>query len=101
MGIGRRGSRVAIAAACLLALSACGGSKAVAQSDVEGQASEQLAAQVGQKPDKIECPGDLKAEVDTTMRCELTAGGDSIGLTVTVTSVDGDNVKFDVEVDEK
>ncbi|NNH71091.1 hypothetical protein HLB23_14655 [Nocardia uniformis] len=34
------------------------------------------------------------------MRCTLTAGGDTLGLTVTVTSVDGDNVKYDVEVDE-
>ncbi|WP_307644745.1 DUF4333 domain-containing protein [Nocardia uniformis] len=39
-------------------------------------------------------------KVGTTMRCTLTAGGDTLGLTVTVTSVDGDNVKYDVEVDE-
>jgi len=35
------------------------------------------------------------------MRCELFAGGESIGLTVTVTSVDGSDVKFDVNVDQQ
>lgn len=83
-----------------LMLSACG-SKAVAQSDVEEQVKDQLTKTVGQTPDKIECPGDLKAEVGTTMRCTLSAGGDSIGLTVEVTSVEGDNVKFGIEVDQQ
>jgi len=97
----RTGRAGVVAGVMLLALSACGGTKSVAQADVEKQAGEELAKVVGQKPDKIECPGDLKAEVGTEMRCELFAGGESIGLTVTVTSVDGSDVKFDVNVDQQ
>jgi len=85
----------------LLALSACGDSNAVAQADVEKQASDELTKVVGQKPDKIECPGDLEGKVGTEMRCELFSGGESIGLTVRVTSVDGGDVKFDVQVDQQ
>lgn len=86
----------------LLLLSACGGgAKAVSQAEVEKQVSEQLAAQVGQTPDSVDCPGDLSAEKGTTMRCSLTAGTDTLGVTLTVTAVEGTNVKFDIQVDEK
>lgn len=34
------------------------------------------------------------------MRCELTAGSDTLGLTVTVTSVEDTTVNFDIEVDD-
>ena len=95
-----RTALTAVAAATLL-LAGCGsGTKAVSQEQVESRVSEQLTKQVGQKPDTISCPGDLKAEKGTTMRCKLTAGSDTLGLTVTVTSVDGSNVKFDIQVDE-
>ncbi len=35
------------------------------------------------------------------MRCTLTAGADEVGLTVTVTEVDGERVDFDIEVDDE
>lgn len=41
--------------------------------------------EVGQRPDKINCRGDLAGKVGETMRCTLSAGTDEIGLTVTVT----------------
>jgi predicted thioesterase len=34
------------------------------------------------------------------MTCDLTAGGQSLPVTVTVTSVDGSTVNFDIEVAE-
>lgn len=80
-------------------LTACG-SAAVPAVDVQTQISEQLAAQVGQAPDSVTCPGDLPAEVGATMTCELTAGKDQLPVMVTVTSVDGTNVAFDIEVGE-
>ena len=90
-----------VVAAATLLLAGCGSStKSVSQEQVETRISEQLTKQVGQKPDTISCPGDLKAEKGTTMRCKLTSGGTSLGLTVKVTSVDGSNVKFDIQVDE-
>ena len=86
----------------MLALSSCGDSTpTVKQADVEKEVSTQLEKQVGQAPDDISCPGDLKGKVGTKMRCTLTAGGDELGVSVNVTSVDGDNVKFDIQVDQE
>lgn len=71
---------------------------ALAQADVEQQVSDQLAAQVGQTPDDITCPGDLPAEVGATMTCLLTAGTDTIDVYLTVTAVDGMDVGYDIKV---
>ncbi|HXH80145.1 DUF4333 domain-containing protein [Nocardioides sp.] len=84
----------------VFALSACGAG-VVAEKDVEKGVSEQLTESVGQAPDDIDCPGDLEAEVGTTMRCTLTAGPDELGLTVTVTEVDGSDINDEVEVDQE
>jgi hypothetical protein len=59
-----------------------------------------LEKQVGARPDDVACPGDLKGEIGETMRCELTAGTDKLGVTVKVTEVDGTDVKYSAEVDE-
>ena len=74
----------------------------VKKADVEKQVSDQLTQKVGQTPKSVTCPGDLAAQTGTTMRCILTADdGTTIGLTVTVTSVDTStgNVSFDIKVD--
>lgn len=81
-------------------LSGCG-DVTVSKGTVEKTVSERLEAQVGQKPDKIECPGDLSAKVGETMKCTLTAGTDELGVNVKVTEVDGTDVKFDIQVDEQ
>lgn len=73
----------------------------VSKADLQNTVSETLTKQVGQKPDKIDCPGPIKAEKGQQTRCVLTAGGDRLGLTVTVTSVQGSDVKFNVQVDKK
>jgi hypothetical protein len=63
--------------------------------------SEKLAATTGQPKPDVTCPNDLAAKVGTTTRCTLTAGDDStLGVTVKVTSVDGDQINFDYQVDE-
>ncbi len=89
------------AATGLLLLSGCSSEKKVDKDDVAKQISTQLESQVGQAPEKVECPEDLKAEKDATLTCTLTDGSDSYGVKVTVTSVDGDNVKFDIKVDDQ
>ena len=89
---------LALVAGSLLALAACGGTATVSSDDVAQQISDQLAAQVGTAPDSVTCPGDLAAEVGTTMTCELTADGQSLPVTVTVTSVEGSTVNFDIQV---
>ncbi|AKS31713.1 hypothetical protein AFA91_07305 [Mycolicibacterium goodii] len=62
---------------------------------------ERLEGQVGAQADSVECEGDLPAEVGATQRCVLTDGSAKYGVTVTANSVDGDNVKFGVEVDDE
>ena len=90
-----------------LVLGLAGGSTAVAQTvtvdkeTVASAVSDQLAKQVGRPPDSVTCPEDLKGVVGTQLRCELVAGKDTYGVTVTVTSVKGTNVNFDIAVDDK
>lgn len=86
----------AAALALTLGLSGCG-SSAVASSDVEEQISNEVKEQVGQAPDSVDCPNDLKAEVGEEESCTLTADGDKYDVSVKVTEVDGDNVSFDIE----
>lgn len=88
-------------AALALLLTGCSQTVSVQQDDLEKELSQQLEATVGQAPDKVECPGDLEGKEGTEMRCTLTAGSDELGMTVTVTSVDGKDVKFDFEVDDQ
>ncbi|MET8775133.1 DUF4333 domain-containing protein [Nocardia sp. NPDC050713] len=71
----------------------------VKESELEKSVQQTLTEEVGKKPDSIDCPDDLEGKVGTTMRCTLTAGGETLGLTVTVTSVEDDTVNYDVAVD--
>ena len=97
-----------VLAAPLLALTLAGctfsasSSDSLPADDVAEGAEEALEAQVGARPD-VTCPDDLAAEVDATTRCTLSMDGDpeQYGVTVTVTSVDGDTANFDVQVDEE
>ena len=93
----RRTTLAALALASAALLAGCS-STTVSASDVEDQISSQLESQVGQAPDKVACPDDLEGKVDATMTCVLTAGPDTIDVDVTVTEVDGSDVKFDIQV---
>lgn len=90
---------LALAGTALLA--SCSSTPAVSQSQVEDKISSGLEEQVGQKPDSVDCPGDLEGKVGASMDCTLTAGSDTLGVTVKVNEVDGDNVNFDFEVDDQ
>lgn len=87
--------------AALAALAGCSSEKAVSQDDVEKQISTQLTNQVGQRPDDISCPDDLKAEVGTTMTCVLTDGKAHYDVAIDVTKVDSGDVSFDIQVADK
>ncbi|GAB3286745.1 DUF4333 domain-containing protein [Parasphingorhabdus pacifica] len=84
----------------VVGLAGCG-TVTVGKGEVESQISAQLEQKVGQAPDSVTCPGDLPAEVGETMRCELSAGGEKLGISTEVTEVDGTDVRFDIQVDEK
>ncbi|WP_245672725.1 DUF4333 domain-containing protein [Aldersonia kunmingensis] len=65
---------------------------------VAEQVSTQLTEQIGTTPDSVDCPEDLDAKVGATLTCTLTHEGVSYDVDVTVTSVDGGDVKFDIQV---
>jgi hypothetical protein len=55
---------------------------------VEQQSSRGLAKSVGQAPASVSCPAGLEFKKGASERCTLTANnGDTLGMTVTVTSV--------------
>ncbi|MFE4749238.1 DUF4333 domain-containing protein [Streptomyces mirabilis] len=63
--------------------------------------AEKLAATMNQPKPNITCPEDLAGKVGTTTRCKLTAkDGSTLGVTVKVTSVQGDQINFDIKADE-
>ncbi|WP_330337480.1 DUF4333 domain-containing protein [Streptomyces sp. NBC_00557] len=96
-----------VAAGALLA--GCSGSVSVGKSEPKVSAdklattvSEQLAAQTGRPKPHITCPEDLTGKVGSSTRCKLTADdGSTLGVTVTVTSVKGSKVNFDIKADDK
>jgi hypothetical protein len=99
--VSRRRLRLLVATPLLvLGLAAC--SSSLAADDVAEGAEDALETQVGVRPD-VSCPEDLEAEVGAETRCTLTVAGDpeEYGVTVTVTSVEGDTANFDVKVDEE
>jgi hypothetical protein len=85
----------------LAGLAACGTSTLPAN-EVATKAEDALQQQIGVRP-TISCPDDVKAEVGVKTRCTLTGGDDPTryGVTVTVTSVDGTNAEFDIQVDQQ
>ncbi|WP_203217407.1 DUF4333 domain-containing protein [Nocardia arthritidis] len=99
----RRTAATALMILTVAGAAGCGASSdsSVSKSDVQSQVSDKLAAQVGEKPKSVTCPGDLAAKVGTVMRCDLVDNqGYGYGVTVTVTSVEGKDVKFDIKVDD-
>lgn len=90
---------VVMAAAATLAacsFSASVGDTTVRKEQIQDQISKKVTEQGGTKPDSVTCPSDLKAEVGATLDCKMSDGAKSYGVNVTVTSVDGKTVNFDI-----
>ncbi|MGW7293856.1 DUF4333 domain-containing protein [Streptomyces xiamenensis] len=87
--------------ALLLATGCSSGEPVVDKDEVAEQASAALEERVGQAPDDLTCAEDLPAKVGASIRCELTAGGQTYGVTITTTSAEGDNAEFDILVDDE
>jgi hypothetical protein len=85
---------VATAAGCSCSVSS--GPHAVKKSDVASQITSKLTDAAGNKPDTVNCPNDLPAKVGAQLNCEMKVKNQTFNVNVTVTSVDGDNVKFDM-----
>lgn len=94
---GRTIRAAAVAAGAILLLSGCSSSeKSVSKGDVADQIIDKVNEQSGHKPDSVSCPQDLKAVVGTSLNCELIDNGHTYGVNVTVTSVDGSRVNYDI-----
>ena len=93
------------AAAAVATVAACsfsaGTSVSVDKDELAKEISAQLDKQVGHAPESVECPENLKGEVGATTRCPLNDSGETYGVDVNVTKVEGTDVKFDLEVDDK
>ena len=86
----------------LAGLAACGAGT-VDVADVTARAEQLVEEQLGGVDARVDCPGDLPAEVGAEMRCSVTAEDvpDAYGLTVTVTSVEDGRASFDIVVDDQ
>jgi len=95
-----RCSLAIVSVTLILGVTACG-SGSVSTGDLEKEVAAQLEATVGQVPDSVDCPDELPAEVGAEVRCTLTSDDVTFGLTVTVSSVEGDSVLFEFAVDDE
>lgn len=73
-----------------------GSSHAVSKSDVAGQITAKMTDAAGDKPESVNCPNDLPATVGAQVTCEMKVKNRPFGVTVTVTSVEGGDVKFNM-----
>ena len=89
---------LAISVACSFS---AGSSVSVDKADLAKEISAQLEKHVGRTSDSVDCPDDLKGEVGATTRCTLRDGGETYGVAVNVTKVEGTDVKFDLKVDDQ
>jgi len=93
--------RVPIMITAVVTLAGCGSTPTLSGTDAAQQISDQLDATVGQRPDAVECPEDIPAEIGATMRCELTDGESVYGVTIRITEVTDGVATFDIEVDQE
>lgn len=68
----------------------------VGKDDVAGQITTKMTDASGNKPDSVSCPGDLKAEVGAQLNCAMKVKDQPFNVNVTVTTVNGDQVLFDM-----
>jgi Domain of unknown function (DUF4333) len=71
-------------------------SHSVSESAVAGAITSKMTDAAGHKPDSVNCPGDLPAKVGAQLNCEMKVKSQTFNVNVTVTSVNGNDVKFDM-----
>jgi hypothetical protein len=95
-------SALVLAVGLVAGLSACTSTTTVSRAEMEKQAATALASNFKGHLASVTCPGDLKATADATMHCLVTADdGSTIGVTASVTSIDGTTVNLAYKVDDK
>lgn len=89
-----------------LLVSACSvsvGTASLSATEVEGKATAALAESQGiplEEMPPLECPSDLLAEVGASIVCIIgdPAQGNTYDVTITVETVEGEDVGFDIKV---
>src|SRR5271168_3691461 len=71
-------------------------SHAVPKNDVSSQISSKMTDASGNKPESVTCPNDLPATVGAQLNFAMKIKGAPYNVNVTVTSVNGSDVKFDM-----
>jgi len=94
--LARWGAVVFVCAAALLTLIGCSSSRSEERTVSKVDVAAQISSKAARKPDSVNCRGDLPVRVGAALECEMMANGRTYDITVTVKSVDGDNVKFDI-----
>ena len=82
------------------ALAGCG-EPTLAKAELEKTAMAQLTATVGKPSPPITCPSDLKAKTGEKLVCAIDLDGKIYDVNILITSVEGSNAKFNVEVADK
>jgi hypothetical protein len=95
-----RCARATAVVATALVLPGCGADR-VPPEMVAAEAADALAQRTGVRG-IVDCPEELQAKPGKELRCVLTPEGsdEQYGVTVRVTSVEGDMIDVDVEVDD-
>jgi uncharacterized protein DUF4333 len=93
----------AIAGALLGAAACSTGPGMVSKDDIAKQITDKMTDAAGNKPDSVSCPDGLKAQVGAQLNCAMKIKGEDFNVNVTATSVNGNDVKFDMveTVDKK
>lgn len=99
-------SMIVSAAVAALLVSACSvsvGTSSLSATEVEEKATAALAESQGiplEEMPPLECPSDLPAEVGASIVCVIgdPAQGNAYDVTITVETVEGEDVGFDIQV---
>lgn len=94
-----------LAAVLVSACSVSVGTPSLSSTEVEEKATAALAESQGVPLDEmppLECPSDLPAEVGASIVCIIgdPAQGNTYDVTITVETVEGEDVNFDIQVAE-
>lgn len=94
-------ARVAVVL-CAPAVIACGacsyGLHMITRSHVAEQITDRMTDAAGNKPESVSCPDDLQPTVGASVTCTMMRGGKPFRVKVTVTAIEGDSAKFDMEI---
>jgi hypothetical protein len=69
----------------------------VTRAEIEQTLVDELARQVGERPDSAACSGDLEAVPGNTVDCTIMAGPETQDFLITVTSLDGNQINYEFE----